>query len=1261
MMLSFVQARSRAVFAEDGFAEPGRRAIAMGLLAAVLLLTVAIPFAAGTTGGKPETRELSLVSVFAVHAILLFFLACYYSLSGRHSLSEFLKLRSPQPSRDLSVGALIGVGGWVLTILTATAIVLVWYVVSKSSSPAADTGSPSVSPMIVWLVSRPLWVRILIVVSAMVVEELFFRSFLQTRVGPVASTLMFTAAHGVYGQPLMLVGILVISTVLSDHVREVPQRPAVHRGARRVRFDPDVRGHPPVVEADSQAVAPVFERSGRARAPRLVKSPMSWIRQSRLLPRLPALAMASAVALLLPVPAHGLDPAKAITQYAHQVWKTDNGLPQNSIQSILQTRDGYIWLGTERGLVRFDGVQFTVFDKGNSPGMRNSNAQALFEDHAGVLWVGTWGGLHRFENGVFTAYTTAEGLSNNRVLSICEDREGAIWIGTGGGGIDRLKDGRITAYTTKDGLSNDHIWQVVDGRDRSLWIGTDGGGLNRFRDGKFTTYTRKDGVPADVIQSLVVDSRGDLWIGTDGGGLGRFRDGKFATFTSKDGLASDTVESMLEDRDGNLWLGSRSGGLTRLTDGVFTRFTPAEGLSDDTVLSLCEDREGSLWMGTVTGGLNRLKDGKFMAYTTKEGLSNDRVRTIYEDHEGAIWLGTRGSGVTRLSSGTFTNFSTKNGLSGDFVRTVAEDGGNRLWIGTWGDGLTEMADGRFRAFHGKDGLPSEIIRSMYRDRAGTLWIGTDAGGLVAEKQGSFTVYGTRDGLSGSTVLAILEDRDGNLWVGTEGGGLDRFSHGKFTAFTTRDGLSDDTVLSLYEDADGCLWIGTDGGGLNRFKDGKFTHFTRREGLFDDVQYAILEDGRGNLWMSCSRGIFRVRRQDLEDLADKPGGPVHSVSFGRADGMRSAECSGFTQPAAWKAHDGRLWFPTIEGAVVIDPDRIKTNMISPPVVIEQALVDRNLLPRSSAAPVMAPGRGDLEFHYTGLSFIDPDRVSFRYKLEGFDREWNEAGSRRVAYYTNIPPGHYSFRVQACNNDGLWNEEGALVRFSLRPHFQQTRWFWGLCALGLVLMGFGIARLRAARVRARQRELEELVAERTLQLEQANEKLLQLSELDPLTAIANRRRFEETLAREWRRATRDELPLSLIMIDIDYFKDFNDANGHQLGDECLRRVAGEIREAITRPGDLVARYGGEEFAAILPSTPNHGACAVAELLRARVERMATRHGQSPFGVVTISLGVATATPGEIFLPESLVAAADEALYRAKRAGRNRVEAGDFVKAG
>jgi diguanylate cyclase (GGDEF)-like protein len=281
------------------------------------------------------------------------------------------------------------------------------------------------------------------------------------------------------------------------------------------------------------------------------------------------------------------------------------------------------------------------------------------------------------------------------------------------------------------------------------------------------------------------------------------------------------------------------------------------------------------------------------------------------------------------------------------------------------------------------------------------------------------------------------------------------------------------------------------------------------------------------------------------------------------------------------------------------------------------------------------------------------VRFRYKLEGFDPDWIDAGNRRVAFYTNIPPGKYTFRVRACNNDGMWNEEGDALRFSLRPRFQQTGWFYGACGLGLVLVGFGAARVRAARARARERELEQQVAERTVQLEEANTKLQQLSELDALTGIANRRRFEDTLAREWRRATRDQLPLSLVMIDIDYFKNYNDAYGHQLGDECLRRVAAEIREAITRPGDLVARYGGEEFAAILPSTPAKGACAVAELLRLRVERIATHHQTSPLGVVTISVGVASMTPGESFAKETLVAAADGALYAAKRAGRNRVE--------
>jgi diguanylate cyclase (GGDEF)-like protein len=961
-------------------------------------------------------------------------------------------------------------------------------------------------------------------------------------------------------------------------------------------------------------------------------------------------ALAAALFAALAMPCTGLDPHKAVTQYAQQVWKTDAGLPQNSIQAILQTRDGYLWLGTERGLVRFDGVQFTVFDKGNATGLRSSNVQVLFEDRDGRFWVGTWGGLHLYRDGRFQSWTTNEGLTNNRILSIAQDRSGAIWIGTGGG-LNRLASDKGRLESFREGPTQS-VWSIVEDREASLWFATDGGGLQRLREGKFTRFGEADAFPAGIVQALLVDSSGDLWIGTDGFGLARRLRNRFEFFSRKDGLSSDTIETLQEDRDGNLWIGTRSGGLARYVDGKFSALTPADGLSDDTVLAIREDVEGSLWVGTVSGGLNRLKDGKFTSYSQKEGLSSDRVRTVYEDHEGAIWLGTRGAGVNRFVDGKFTAFGAKDGLSGEFVRSIYEDGRDRLWVGTWGDGLDLLENGRFRAFGRKDGLPSEIVRCLYRDRAGTLWIGTDNGGLVAVREKGFQVYGVAEGLSSPTVLAIAEDRDGALWIGTENGGLNRFANDRFTAFTRKDGLSDDTVIALYEDDDGCLWIGTDGGGLSRYKNGRFSRITRREGLFDDVQYRILEDARGNLWMSCSRGIFQVSLRQLEDVAEGRRDRVTSISYGRADGMRSAECSGFTQPAGWRTRDGRLWFPTIEGAVVIDPDRIKTNATPPPVVIEEMLVDRQVVPTSGPAELL-PGRGDLEFHYTGLSFVDPDRVRFRYMLEGFDGEWVEAGTRRTAFYTNIPPGRYTFRVIACNNDGVWNEVGASAHFRLRPNFRDTPWFYVVCAAALALSGYGVSRIRAARMRAREGELARQVTERTLQLEEANAKLQSLSELDALTGIANRRRFEETLAREWRRSVRDGLALSLVMIDIDHFKAFNDAQGHQLGDQCLRRVAHEIRSALTRPGDLLARYGGEEFAAILPSTPLRGAEAVAEVLRSRVEAMATRHPRSPREVVTISLGVATASPGRSVSPEALVAAADEALYRAKDAGRNRVE--------
>ncbi len=345
-----------------------------------------------------------------------------------------------------------------------------------------------------------------------------------------------------------------------------------------------------------------------------------------------------------------------------------------------------------------------------------------------------------------------------------------------------------------------------------------------------------------------------------------------------------------------------------------------------------------------------------------------------------------------------------------------------------------------------DGLPSNSIQAVTQTRDGYLWLGTKAG-LVRFDGVRFAVFdklNTKEILS-NDILDLYEDRDGNLWVGTTGGGLNRLRDGKFTSYTTRDGLSQDFVRSIYEDGDGSLWIANYGGGVNRFKDGRFTAYTTNVGLFDNTIYQVLDDDQGNLWMSCNRGIFFVSKQQLNDFAENRIASVTSVPFGKSDGMRSSECNGGNQPAGIKARDGNLWFPTIEGVAVVDPRRMLINTQPPPVLIDKTMVDDHVLVDGLTEATLPPGKGQLEFHYTALSFLAPEKVMFKYKLEGFDQDWTDAGARRVAYYTNLPPGSYRFRVIACNNDGKWNEEGAIFAFTLAPHFYETGFFYALSTL------------------------------------------------------------------------------------------------------------------------------------------------------------------------------------------------------------------------
>ena len=773
-----------------------------------------------------------------------------------------------------------------------------------------------------------------------------------------------------------------------------------------------------------------------------------------------------AALLLHPRETAALDTQKSIGQYVHRSWQRDDGLPQNSVYAIAQTDDGYLWVGTQEGLGRFDGVRFTVFDTSNTPGLPGNLVAALLTDRHGALWVGTEQGLARLVAGTFERFTTDDGLDSNAVLAIYEDREGALWVGTRRG-LNRLGEGprpRFTAVAPFAGQRVTALWRDSLGR---FGVGTDDG---LYELSASAARKVRSDVPTRAVNVLYEDAAHALWAGTD---AGLFR--MTATGLAHSG-AADPVDSLLGDRDGNLWVGTNGAGLHRRHGDAAAVLTTTDGLTNDVVLAMFEDREGTLWVGTHGGGLNSFHDGKVTAYGAREGLNYDVVRTVYQDRSDTLWIGTS-RGLNALTPDGRLTKVAHDDLSHRRVLAIAQSRQGDLWFGTDGGGLYREREGRFTVFTEASGLSSNAVKAVLEGRDGTLWVGT-ASGLNWYRDGAFTLV---PGVPPrAIVVSIHESPNDDIWISTRGAGLFRYRHGTLTALTMRDGLSSDLISALYEDAGGTLWIGTIGGGLDRMKDGRITVFRKQQGLFDDTVHVVLEDDADNLWFSSNKGIWRVGKSNLDAVASGRARSILSVSYGVADGMRSSECNGSAQPVGWRTRDGRLWFPTLKGIVTIDPTHIALNHVPPPVVVDRLVVDGR---RAASLPRIEPGRGDLEFHYSALSFVAPEKVTFRYKLEGFDRDWIDPRGRHTAYYTHIPPGEYVFRVKAANNDGLWSEHDAVLAFTLRPHVYQTLWFYALCGLAIASCTFGAHRIHVRHLRQRESELVTLVGQRTTELETA----------------------------------------------------------------------------------------------------------------------------------------------------------------------------------
>jgi diguanylate cyclase (GGDEF)-like protein len=933
-----------------------------------------------------------------------------------------------------------------------------------------------------------------------------------------------------------------------------------------------------------------------------------------------------------------LDPALQLNEYALERYSTENGLPQSSVLAMAQTHDGYLWLGTYEGLARFDGHGFTVFDKSNTPEMESNSIKALAEDRQGRLWIGTTAGLLRYQQGRFERVDERRGLRNRFILCLHLDRSGTLWVGTTHG-LHRWASDRFQAFTSADGLSADYITSLADDGAGGIWIGT-GQGLNHMRNGAIQAYDSGRGLPHSDIRALHLDPQGTLWIGTAGGGLLRFQGGHFER--PSDALSSADVRAIYKDRHGVLWVGTNQEPLNRLQDGrVQVMNQRLSGVMSARVI--LEDREGSLWVGT-RDGLIQLKDEKFILYSARNGLPVDPVRAVFEDRGGRIWVGTVGGGLVRFHDGEWQTYNQSQGLLSDHVWSIAQSHDDALWVGTYGGGLFRLPGaGRGDSFTRVRGIASDIIRAIFTDSRDRVWVGTNGGGLDCIENKRITNFTTAHGLPSDYVYALGEDLKGRIWVGAYNGGLAVLENGRFRRLDAGD-VGDQPIWVIHPDRSGDIWVGTDHAGLLWIHGERMVRFSSRDGLYSDQAFQILEDGRGRLWMNCNKGIYHVAKSEL--IAHAAGRLRHipCVAFGKPEGIKVTESSGPAQPAGCIDRRGRIWFPTIRGLSMFDPDRQRINRVEPPVIIEKAVINGRAMPVAGTFSV-APGKGNIEIDYTAVSFIQVDKMRFAYRLEGFDPDWVQSGSRRSAFYTNLPPGSYTFRVISSNGDGVWNRRGAQIAFTLRPFFTQTvffRWLVGLAAVLLIAGSYLLALLRA---RSRQRKLEHLVNERTVQLQH-------MARTDGLTDLVNHSTFHELFQKEWAVAGREKKPLALIAMDIDFFKTYNDYFGHLQGDECLKKIAQAIRSQVRRPADLAARTGGDEFLLLLPGTDAKGALTLAESIRSAITALAIPHPASTVAaVVTASLGAASMVPTPDIEANQLITAADQALYQAKWEGRNR----------
>ena len=759
-------------------------------------------------------------------------------------------------------------------------------------------------------------------------------------------------------------------------------------------------------------------------------------------------------------PLFSLDPTRDLTQYVHRIWQTETGLPQVTISVLLQAQDGYLWLGTQKGVIRFDGVRFTAIPALVKASLGEVWARRMVDDSQGRIWIlSNDSALIRVAGDDVKIYGPAEGIAGD-VTCLTRGTNGDVWACTPDG-LLRFSGNQSQKYPLNLQAFNPNIGAACQSADGAVWLGGPVS-LGRWKDGAFTTQTLRS-APGLPIRSLACAPDG-LWIGTDLG-LVRWNQGHDTLFGTRNGLPDSMVISLTPGAGGILWIGTRNG-FSRLHNGEFNNYGYSDGLSQSTVYSIQEDREGSLWVATKFG-LNQFRDSRTMPFTTRDGLPSNNSGPVLEDRAGRLWVGTLDAGLSYFDGRRFQILDARRGLSSNRVAALAEDRSGDLWAAT-DHGVDRIHGGKVAQVYGtQQGLPSDNVASLFIDKTGRIWAGTQEGPAVLE-EGRFQPQLGSNSVLRAPIAAMGETPMGEMILAVERDGVYMLSGGTVRSLEYK-GTPLRDVISIYTDPGGLVWLGGFGTGLYVWRGGQMNWFTMRDGLPDGEIFGLALDENDRLWIACSRGFFWVSRADLLRFADDKINKFAVSIYSRVGSLQSVECKPGVQPAVSLGKDGRAWFSTTRGLLSYAPAHQFQRTPPPPVTIEDVTMDGvSVEPRlleSRAFEKIAPGRRNLAFRYTALTFLFPENMRFRYILEGYDKDWTDAGNRREAFYTNLPPGKFRFLVMACPADGNCNTTGAAVSFQLMPYFYQRAWFLPSCLMAAMLLVWLAYRQHTRRIRER----------------------------------------------------------------------------------------------------------------------------------------------------------------------------------------------------